>query len=232
MSKLDNKMIESNMGLVKKIASEYINKTNIDYEDLCQEGMLGLMKAVEKFDPTLGYQFSTYATWWIRQKIQRYIENSIPTSKKLAKQRAKIYAIRSRIERTGVEATYQMIADEVGLTAEEVASVLNIEHISIDSSISNEEGQSLVDVLESDNESMEEHVERQDMARMLRQIVDKLSQNERRVIVERYFANPLKVSTYEEVSEKLGVSRQRVQQLEKKALDKLKYTRELWNYMK
>lgn len=232
MSKLDNKMIESNMGLVKKIASEYINKTNIDYEDLCQEGMLGLMKAVEKFDPTLGYQFSTYATWWIRQKIQRYIENSIPTSKKLAKQRAKIYAIRSRIERTGVEATYQMIADEVGLTAEEVASVLNIEHISIDSSISNEEGPSLVDVLESDNESMEEHVERQDMARMLRQIVDKLSQNERRVIVERYFANPLKVSTYEEVSEKLGVSRQRVQQLEKKALDKLKYTRELWNYMK
>jgi len=225
-------MVESNMGLVKKIASEYKNRTNVEYEDLCQEGMIGLMKAVEKFDPTLGFQFSTYATWWIRQKIQRYIENSIPTSKKVAKQRGKIYAIRARIEKSGIEATYQMIANEIGLSAEEVASALNIDHVSIDAPFNDENGLSLIDTMEANVESMDDRISKQDTAMMLRQVVDKLSDNERNVITERYFINPLKIATYEEVSKKLGVSRQRVQQLEKKALDKLKHTRELWAYMK
>ena len=222
-------IIEDNLGLVKKIAYEYSRKSNIDYDDLFQEGVIGLIKAAEKFDPKLGNAFSTYAVYWIKQKMQRYIESNLHASAAGRKSRGKIYAVRHRLEEEGKNPTPEMIATELGLTVSDVIGVLSPDVLSLDSPMNCDEDGCLLDTLSVDDE-IDFGIENEYKTQMIRDAISKLPDRERTVIMERYFSKNGKLATYDEVSEKIGVSKQRIQQIEKRALDKLKRTKELLEY--
>ena len=224
-------LVEENLGLVRKVAYEYSKKTGLEYDDLFQEGVIGLIRASEKFDPEMGNAFSTYATWWIRQKIQRYIEGSLNVSRLAKKNRGKIYAARTEIEESGIEATPEMIAEKLGLQVSDVIGVLCPDNISLFAPIGDDVSDGcLIDTLIVDDEPLDSKIEKEDVAIMVRNAINTLKPRERDVIFERYFANPGAITTYDEISLKLGVSKQRVQQIEKRALNKLKHTKDLLEY--
>lgn len=224
-------LVEENLGLVRKLAYEYASKSNLEYDDLFQEGVLGLIRASEKFDPEMGNAFSTYATWWIKQKMQRYVESNLNVSRAAKKNRGKIYATRREIEESGIVATPDMIAEKLGLKVSDVVGVLYPENVSLYAPIGDgDEDGCLIDTLAVDNEPLDKNIEKEDIAIMVRQAIATLKPRERDVIFERYFSNPGVLVTYDEISAKLGVSKQRVQQIEKRALAKLKHTKGLLEY--
>lgn len=224
-------LVEENLGLVRKLAYEYSSKSNLEYDDLFQEGVLGLIRASEKFDPEMGNAFSTYATWWIKQKMQRYVEASLNVSRAAKKNRGKIYAVRKEIEGSGIVATPDMIAERLGLSVSDVIGVLYPENVSLYAPIGdNDDDGCLIDTLAVDNDPLDKNLVKEDIAIMVRQAIATLKPRERDVIFERYFSNPGVLVTYDEISVKLGVSKQRVQQIEKRALEKLKHTRGLLEY--
>ena len=228
-----NSLVENNLGLVRKIAHEFAGKSNCEFDDLFQEGVIGLIRASEKFDPELGFQFSTYATHWIKQKMQRYLESTMNISKKARKNRSKIYQLRTEMEERGEEANPETIAKIIGISLNDVLGVLYPDNVSIFTPLGDsDDGDCLMDVLASDDEPVDAQIQRDIEAVELRRIVSNLDDKERDVIFERYFANPDKLTTYEEISKKLGFSKQRVQQLEKRAIDKLKHSKEMLNYKK
>lgn len=227
----NNSLVEENLGLVRKMAYEYACKSNLEYDDLFQEGVLGLIRASEKFDPEMGNAFSTYATWWIKQKMQRYVESNLNVSRVAKKNRGKIYATRREIEETGVTATPEMIAEKLGLKVSDVIGVLYPENVSLYAPIGDSDDDGcLIDTLAVDEEPLGKNIEKEEVAIMVRQAIATLKPRERDVIFERYFSNPGIIVTYDEISLKLGVSKQRIQQIEKRALGKLKHTKSLLEY--
>lgn len=228
---MDNtSLVEANLGLVRKIAYEYSQKSSADYEDLFQEGVIGLIRAAEKFDPKMGNAFSTYAVYWIKQKMQRYVESTLQASAMARKSRGKIYATRKKLEEAGITPTPELIAAELDLSVSDVIGVLNPEVVSLYAPIGDDDEGCLLDTMVADNDSLDANMEREATVKMVQNAISKLPPRERLVIMERYFSKDGKVATYDEISEKFGVTKQRVQQIEKRALDKLKRTRELLEY--
>lgn len=221
-------MIKANLRLVVKIAREY-EGIGLPLMDLISEGNIGLMKAVERFDPSRGAKLSTYSVWWIKQSIKRALANQSKTIRlpmHVVWNISKMHKASRNLQQTlGREATDEEIADELGMKASRVAQmrVAAIRPASLDARIGDEESGTFGEVVEDENaEAPHRRFEEETMKSMLREMVQSLTPREAAIICARFGLDGARNKTLEEVGEQFQVTRERVRQIESKALIKLR----------
>ena len=223
-------LVQSNLKLVLTVARKAIHVSKLPFTDLIQEGNLGLMVAVEKFNPNLGYRFSTYATWWIKQAMFKAISEQghcmkVPVY--VQETLSKFSKIKAEMEKTyNTTVTTKQVAEKMNIEPEKIDSYLSAYNstVSIEGSIDGKDGSemSVAEVVADDKTTIEENIEYEELKKDLKQVISVLKDREQTVIKMRFGLENFAKTTLEDIGKMFGVTKECIRQTEMRALNKLR----------